>query len=164
MINRAISRMKLDSAPGRDRILVRTVQDTKAGPCIKAIIDTMLVTSDISKGLQDGQGILKHKKGHNKNIDNFRLITIYSCIRRVIKKVLNDVLRAQLDLNRNQRGFVVGLPGCHVNAPLVNGCLTKAKERKDNCTVAFLDVTKAFDSVGHEHIERALRSQGVSCK
>src|SRR5699024_12295336 len=43
----------------------------------------------------------------------------------------------QLDLNPNQRGFVNGVPGCHVNASLVRACLLKAKTTQTNLTVVF---------------------------
>ncbi|CAN0605636.1 unnamed protein product, partial [Ectocarpus sp. 12 AP-2014] len=41
-------------------------------------------------------------------------------------------------------------------------CLLDAKAKKADCTLAFLDVSKAFDKVGHGHIEACLDSQGVS--
>src|SRR5699024_10155506 len=96
------------------------------------------------------------------DIGNWRPITIYSVIRRIIERVLDSHLRKQLDLNTNQRGFVSGLPGAHVNSRLVNACLQDSKANKRDCTVVFLDISKAFDRVGHQHIECCLKSQGVS--
>ncbi|KAG5882129.1 hypothetical protein JTB14_033860 [Gonioctena quinquepunctata] len=46
----------------------------------------------------------------------------------------------------------------HLNATLLNGCLTKAKLYKSNCVVVFLDITEAYDSIGHQHINRTLQS------
>src|SRR5699024_10644727 len=54
------------------------------------------------------------------------------------------------------------VPGCHVNSTLVQACLKKAKTTKSNLTVVFLDLTKAYDNVGHDHLARCLESQGVS--
>src|SRR5699024_4631729 len=88
-------------------------------------------------------------------------ITIYSVLRRSIERALDKHLRRQVELNPNQRGFV-NIPGCHVNSTLVQACLKKAKTTKSNVTVVFLDMTKAYDNVGHDHLERCLESQGVS--
>ncbi len=49
-----------------------------------------------------------------------------------------------------------------MNARLINACLSNAKKHKRNCTIAFLDMTKAFDKIGHLHISKALKSKGVS--
>ena len=87
---------------------------------------------------------------------------MYSVVRRIIEKVLDRVLREQLALNHNQRGFIRGMPGCKINADLIGACLSSAKRDKSHCVVAFLDISKAFDFIGHEHIKRCLQSQGVS--
>src|SRR5699024_8442244 len=52
--------------------------------------------------------------------------------------------------------------GCHINSILVNACLQKAKSTKTDCVAVFLDVSKAYDCVGHAHIARCLSEQGVS--
>ena len=54
------------------------------------------------------------------------------------------------------------MPGCHINAKLINACLKKAKRLKEDCIITFLDVSKAFDRVGHLHISKALKAQGIS--
>src|SRR5699024_12880556 len=87
---------------------------------------------------------------------------IFSVIRRVIERVLDKKLRSQIVINRNQRGFVAGIQGCHINSILVNACLQKAKNTKTDCVAVFLDVSKAYDRVGHAHITRCLTEQGVS--
>lgn len=35
------------------------------------------------------------------------------------------------------------------------------KDYKRNCYVAFLDISKAFDKIGHQHISKTLQSKGV---
>ena len=36
------------------------------------------------------------------------------------------------------------------------------KKMKNNCLVAFLDDSRAFDRIGHSHIENSLTAKGVS--
>lgn len=82
--------------------------------------------------------------------------------RRVIEKALDSILRTQLEVNQNQRGFVVSVPGCHINSRLINSCLKKSKREKKRCVTVFLDVSKAFDRIGHDHITKSLQASGAS--
>lgn len=42
--------------------------------------------------------------------------------------------------------------GCHINSRLINACLQNAKKKNKNCVIVFLEVSKAFDKIGHAHI------------
>ena len=95
-------------------------------------------------------------------MSSWRPITIFSVIRRVIERVLDKELRQQIELNHNQRGFTSNLAGCHINSRLIDGCLKDAKTKKKDCTVVFLDISRAFDHIGHSHIAKSLAAQGVS--
>ena len=66
-----------------------------------------------------------------------------------------------MDLNPNRRGFAPGIPGCMIHYNIVNAVLQDAKRRKGDCVVAFLDTSKAFDNVGHDHIAQSLESMGI---
>ena len=55
-----------------------------------------------------------------------------------------------------------GVPGTHVNAALINACLLDAKQKGADCMVVILDLSKAFDRIGHQRIRHSLQSQGVS--
>lgn len=75
---------------------------------------------------------------------------------------MDTELRRQITFHKSQRGFIKGLPGAHVNARMVDALLRDAKSKKGDCAIAFLDVSGAFDNVGHEHIVRSLEARGVS--
>lgn len=161
-VDRAIKSVNLDTSPGPDRILIRTIRDLKVSNIIKVITEIMLSTNTVPTGLSEGKTVLIHKGGDPTRIGNWRPITIYSVVRRIIERVLDGELRSQLNLNINQRGFITRTPGCHINSALVNTCLRDAKQKKSDCTVVFLDLSKAFDRIGHEHIKRCLLAHGVS--
>jgi len=161
-INKAIKSIKIDTSAGYDRVLARTIRDLKIGPTIKKLIDIMLATGTVPNVLSEWKTILIPKGGDSKILTNWRPITIYSVLRHTIEKVLDRHLRSQVVLNHNQRGFTSNLPGCHINTRLVNACLLKAKREKADCVIAFLDVSKAFDKIGHSHINDCLVAQGVA--
>lgn len=158
----AIKAVNLDTSPGYDRVLIKTIRNLNVSPIIRRVTEIMLNTSTVPTKLGEGKTILIPKDGDPNAIGNWRPLTLYSVVRRVIEKVLDRHLRNQIVLNSNQRGFIAGMPGCHVNSNLVNGCLLHAKQNKSDCTVVFLDISKAFDGIGHKHIEKSLKSQGVS--
>ena len=161
-VHNAIRSINLSTSPGYDRVLSRTIRELKLGTTFKAILEVMLATGTVPNCLTRGKTILIHKGEDPKKASNWRPITIYSVIRRMFEKVLDVALRKQLKLNGNQRGFMNGTSGCHVNANLVNACLQDAKNRSTDCVVVFLDISKAFDHIGHTHIEQCLYSQGIS--
>ena len=119
-------------------------------------------SSYVPDGFRNVRMILIDKGGNVKSVSNWRPLTIFSVIRRVIEKALDSIIRSQVKINCNQRGFVTGIPGCHINARLVNACLLNAKKFKRNCTTVFLDITKAFDKIGHLHISKSMKGKGVS--
>ena len=161
-VKTAVRAVHMDTSPAHDRVLARTIKTLPVANSIKRIIDIILVTGQIPNKLQEGKTILIPKAGDKSSISSWRPVTMYSIVRRVVERVLDKKLREQVELNPNQRGFVAGLPGCQINSRLVNACLQHAKRAKKDCTVAFLDVSKAFDRVGHLHIEKCLESQGVA--
>jgi len=59
---------------------------------------------------------------------------------------------------------VSGLSGTHINASIVNGVLKAAKSNKKSCSVVMLDLAKAFDNIGHAHMDRTLQSLQLPSK
>lgn len=45
----------------------------------------------------------------------------------------------------------------HTNAILVDGCLKRAKEKGENFYIVMLNLAKAFNTVGHDHIRHTLQ-------
>ncbi|KAK9501535.1 hypothetical protein O3M35_012242 [Rhynocoris fuscipes] len=159
----AIRSTSMDSSPGPDGVLIRTIKILGVATIIKSIIEIMLRTSYVPNVFSTGRTVLVYKgKGDRNDITSWRPITVYPMLRRLIEKVLDRELRSQIAFHSSQRGFVKGLPGTHVNARIVDAILKDAKAKSGNCAVAFLDVTAAFDSIGHSHIQRSLQAKGVS--
>ncbi|KAJ4450242.1 hypothetical protein ANN_01661 [Periplaneta americana] len=159
-IHKALFGIKVDTSPGPDRITVRVLRHLKATKFLTLLANTMLHFNHVPKFMKLARTILIHKGDDVNDIKHWRPITIHSVIRRVIERALDIKLRSYIVLNAHQRGFI-NIPGTHINASLINGCLQSSKLNKKDCCVVFLDVSKAFDSVGHEHILRALKSSGV---
>ncbi|KAJ4428144.1 hypothetical protein ANN_24158 [Periplaneta americana] len=158
-IIQATHRIAVDTSPGPDRVIVRAIRDDMVSEVISIIATRMLKTSFVPECLKKARSILLFKGGENKDLSNWRPITICSVI-EVIERVLDSRLRMYVELNENQRGFV-SLPDTLINTSILNSALRSAKTKKDDVTVVLLDIRKAFDNVGHIHLNKTLRAEGI---
>lgn len=143
----SLQKMKSDSAPGPDRILIRTLKLTECSLVIYTILKIMLKWNVIPDSMREARTIMIYKgKGDQSNPINWRPISICSVIRRLIEKVIDSKLRQYICFNENQRGFV-NQPGTFLNVSLIDGCLKKAKTDQSDISVVMLDISQAFDNV-----------------
>jgi len=158
-IELSIKKISIDTSPGSDGIVLRTIRNVKCTNAIWAIGKVMLKWNYVPLAFRTGRTILIYKeKGDEQNPQNWRPITIFSIIRRIIERSLDQALRARVKCSQVQRGFINGMPGAHINSSLIEGCLKTAKEKGDNCCIVMLDLAKAFDMVGHDHLRHTLKS------
>ena len=154
-IELSIKKISIDTSPGSDGIVLRTIRNVKCTNAIWAIGKVMLKWNYVPLAFRTGRTILIYKeKGDEQNPQNWRPITIFSIIRRIIERSLDQALRARVKCSQVQRGFINGMPGAHINSSLIEGCLKTAKEKGDNCCIVMLDLAKAFDMVGHTYVTR----------
>ena len=154
-INMAIATIKVDTSAGPDHVLLRAIKELQTSKMLCLLANAMLKFKKCPDILKLARTILIFKGGDENNISNWRPISIFSIIRRIIEKVLDKRLRSFLEFSSYQRGFL-NLPGTHINTSIINGCLSRAKTEKRDCCIVFLDISKAYDSIGHEHIKRCL--------
>ena len=159
-IKDAIKLINADTSPGVDKILIRTLKRLDCSKLFSTIASIMLKHNYVPSNFKEARTVLIFKSGDPENPNNWRPISICSIVRRVIEKVLEARLREYIHLNPHQRGFI-NQPGTHINTSILNACLKKSKKSKKNLILVFLDITKAFDFVGHEHVRRTLESQAI---
>jgi len=124
-----------------------------------AIAKVMLKWNYVPSKLLTGKTILIYKgKGTNTDLQNWRPITIFSVICRIFERCLDQIIRERIHFNQLQQGFVKKLSGVHINASIVDGCLRSAVGKKQDICIVMLDLSKAFDRVGHDHIKNMFNS------
>jgi hypothetical protein len=94
-----------------------------------------------------------------ENIKNWRPITIASLLIRLYNKILARRMQRVFHINRKQTGFKP-MNGVGQNTSLLHHLLRHARRNKNSIFVSLLDVSKAFDSVPHDSIKRALKRNG----
>lgn len=84
-VKKAIKSTSLDTSPGPDGVLIRTIKYFDVSHIIKTITEIMLKVAYVPEPLRQGRTILIYKgKGDMNNISTWRPITIYSIVRRII--------------------------------------------------------------------------------
>lgn len=95
------------------------------------------------------------KRGDQALRKNWRPITICSCILRILYKILASRL-SLLHLQHTQKGFR-SMDGCPANLLLVQSIIKERRESAKPYNIITIDLKKAFDTVRHTSITRALR-------
>ena len=159
----ALKGMKKNTATGPENIAVKKIRKNR-----DANIETLMIffNSCLSGGifaekLMQNRSILLPKSGNLQEIGNWRPLTISSVVLRFYTKVMAARMLAAVPLNPQQRGFIKAA-GCAKNVTLLAEILHDARENKQEVVVAFLDLAKAFDTIGHAHIVQALERCRVS--
>ena len=155
--------IKVDTSPGPDKVLFKVVKELKCYKVIGYIASIMLMSGIVPDTFKKGRTILIYKSDDSNEIRNWRPITVYPILRRIIERTLDKKLKNIVELNPCQRGFT-RTPGTFINSSILNGCLQHCKQSKTNLFVALLDISKAFDTIGHAHIERCLETLDIPNK
>lgn len=92
-------------------------------------------------------------------IKNWRPITIASLLIRLYNKILAKRMQSVFRTSQKQTGFKP-MNGVGQNTALLHNILRHARVNRNNLFVCLLDVSKAFDSVPHDSIKRALKRNG----
>jgi len=105
-----------------------------------------------------------HKKDSKDTIDNYRPISLLSCVgkvfERIIFKYLYNHLKDNFVLCQEQSGF---LPGRSTTTQLIEvyDSMCTALNNSKEIRVVFLDISKAFDKVWHKVLLHKLKQCGV---
>ena len=115
----------------------------------------------------EGYIIPIHKKGDTDNPDNYRGITLLSCLGKLFTRILNKRLNDWAELNslyvEAQAGFRSGM-GTVDNIFVLHALLTKFLNSGKKLYCAFIDFSKAFDYIVRENLWYKLIKFGVSGK
>ena len=161
---KVLKKLKTASASGPDEVsndMLRMFKEVLAEPLAH------LFNAILSSGLPPSQWflseiILIHKKGCCMDMNNYRPISLSSCILRTFMVLLKNKCYSKLDeyQKTEQAGFRKGFSTVdHIQA--INQLLEKANEFNHNLALMFVDYNKAFDSLYHEKIWEALTNQGI---
>uniref|UniRef100_A0A5S6Q2W4 Reverse transcriptase domain-containing protein n=1 Tax=Trichuris muris TaxID=70415 RepID=A0A5S6Q2W4_TRIMR len=148
------------SAPGPDEVTA-PVAKTIPPQLLCKIFNISLFLRNVPRDYKTSRTVILPKNSQQPSSNDFRPITINSNIYRIFSKIINARLLPQVSLNRCQAGFQKDLDGCSENIRLLLACINNARQTNSSIGVAFLDVAKAFDTVSHHSVARALQHHDV---
>ena len=160
----ALHTMKKEKASGHDGLVVdylKAAEEEVVGR-IASIFTDILRTQQIPEDWKTGTVILLHKKGDRKNLKNYRPITLLPHMYKLFTKVVCNRITKTLDENQSveQAGFRKGFSTTdHLHT--INQVIEKCNEYGKPLCIGFIDFEKAFDTVEHEAVFKALERQGV---
>uniref|UniRef100_A0A1B6HQM4 Reverse transcriptase domain-containing protein n=3 Tax=Proconiini TaxID=565685 RepID=A0A1B6HQM4_9HEMI len=104
-----------------------------------------------------------HKQGSKKELQNFRPISLIPTISKIIEKIILTRIQNHLKLNNllpdRQHGFIPGRSTTSAFTDLIEHIIDNLEEG-NTVTSVFLDLSKAFDCLGHSLIINKIKSLG----
>ena len=156
--------LKNNKANGHDRITNEQIKygGKSLNKKLTELFNNILYTQTIPPEFNLSDIILIYKKGDKSDINNYRPITLSTALSKIFSKLIESRVRTQLNQQqpREQAGFRKNYSTTdHLHS--INQLIQKSNEYQLDVHLAFIDYTKAFDSLRHGFLLTALLEQGV---
>lgn len=152
-------RTRMSDAAGPDGLHLRDIRRIPVRQ-LSLLYNAMLVSGATPPALRRCRTTLIPKgDADHQDVNNWRPITVGPLITRIFHRILARRLEA-LPLHQAQRGFV-SLDGTLANAVSLWAIVRQQREATKPYHITTLDLKKAFDTVPHIIVERALQRLGV---
>lgn len=165
-IKHVVKNLKNGKAKGWDMIpneALKNLPDDMLS-MITVLFNKIKSSGVLPKGWNRGRITLVHKYGSREMLGNYRPITVIISLSGLYSKVLNERLTKVVEehdlLGEIQNGFRKDRGGSD-NSFILDSILWKAKALKSKVHLAFLDISKAYDSVNRDILWRRLSSMGI---
>lgn len=148
------------SSPGSDGITIPSVLSAN-NLKLSILFNAILLRAILPQSWNLLRTTLIPKKGDPSLPANWRPITITSAVQRLFHRVLASRIDSLTSLNRHQRGFVRN-DGTLANTLLLDAYIKSRTSAGKSLNIIQTDITRAFDTVSHHSVKRALIRLGVS--
>lgn len=163
-LTQALLSLKTAKSPGEDGItndILKAIADPLT-PLLLNLFNEILIQKTIPLEWEKTVVTLLYKKGDPKNIGNYRPISLLQGLYKVFTGMLLKRLRIILDFNQpiEQAGFRPKFSTMdHIFT--ISQIIERYNEYGKTLYIAFIDYSKAFDSISHKALWAALESQGI---
>ena len=148
-----------DASTGPDGVPLKHLKDI--GPTVLSILyNAVFADAKIPASWKEARTVLIPKTAVPASPAEYRPITISSYYYRIYTSMIGRRMMESVLLSNRQRGFIKE-DGIRDNLVLLETLLEDSKRNTLPLHLTFMDVKKAFDSVSHHSIHRALEWAGV---
>jgi len=164
-VEQALGAIQKGKACGPDEVPIELLQN--GGPelitALHQLIVTIWRTGQWPQDWCDSTCVPILKKGDAKVCDNYRTLSLVSHSSKILLNIILERLRGKLELETapEQAGFRKGR-GTQNHLVSLNVLTEKARASKRKLFFCFVDFQKAFDSVNHARLWRAMTELGFS--
>ena len=154
-------------ATGPDGITPRMLKEaaTVIYPSLTKLINLSLNLCQVPREWKKAHVLPLHKKGERDILNNYRPVSLLSCVSKIIERAvfkhLFNYFRDNFLISVYQSGFTPG--DSTVNQLIqIYHMLCNALDKKKEVRIVFCDISKAFDRVWHDGLIYKLSSMGIS--
>ncbi|KRZ01857.1 Retrovirus-related Pol polyprotein from type-1 retrotransposable element [Trichinella zimbabwensis] len=148
------------TAVGPDGLKLQKLRELNAFD-IASLFNLWLKAGKLPVSVKASRTIFIPKIDGTSDISKCRPITIASMLYRLFSRIITKGLATAVHLSERQKAFLPDVNGVFENTSSLYAFIKDAKARSKEIYIAMLDLAKAFDSVPHERIIRALRRKNV---
>jgi hypothetical protein len=168
-IQRIISNMKNKTSFGSDKISNKMLKILSNEICIplEIIFNKSIIEGKVPRKLKIAHIIPIHKANSKHELNNFRPISLLTCISKILEKILHKQIYEFLETKSLLSDLQFGFRKKRSTIDAVTaflGNLLNNKETNDYSIGIFIDMTKAFDTIDHEILLHKLNKLGVRGK
>ena len=164
---KCLNKLKPSKSPGPDGLHPRVLKEAAE---IIAKPLSIIFNKSIEQGTVPDDWKLAHvtalfKKGKATSPGNYRPVSLTSVVCKIMESILRDQIMQFLDdntlLSEHQHGFRSGR-SCVTQLIEVLDTWTSMIDEEGGVDVAYLDFSKAFDSVPHQRLLKKLKAHGIN--
>ena len=147
-----VNSLKLGKAAGHDDLVNEALKNapTVFHHQLTTLFNRVLEQSQVPKAWNRGRVVLVHKKGDTTDVNNYRPLTVLTCMNGTYSKVINarltEVVERHRLLGEIQNGFRKDRSGAD-SSFVLNTVIWKSNSKKRKVHLSFMDLQKAYDSV-----------------
>ena len=159
---------KATSAPGHDGLMYGMLKSLDSvHHFLATLYNRILESGDPPESWSESKVILIHKSGDTAKAENFRMISLTSCISKVLHQILAERTTKYLTDHNSyidksvQKAFINGVNECTEHNTVLHEVLRHAKTKRRTLPITFFDLADAFGSVSHQLIERSMARYAI---
>ena len=161
-VNKELTKMNCDKSPGPDQVhpkVLKMCADSLAVPLTK-LFTKSLETGKVPTSWKEAKVTPIFKKGNKKQGCNYRPVSLTSVVCKLLERLIRTRIMNHLDvsdLRRNQYGFRAKR-STTLQLLRVLDQWTEMIDRGECFDVLYMDFSKIFDTIPHQHLLRYKRN------